>query len=182
MKRISLFFAATILFIPLFLNATSFREDAKVNWLTMEEAEALALEEPRMIFVDVYTDWCGFCRRMTAETYSHPVIAAYLNENFYPVKFNAEQHDPISFQGVEYVNKNPGQRRSAHDFAIAILQGRLSYPTVVFFDEDIRLLTALPGFRPPKSMEAVLAFFSTHAYEESSDLQGFIEGFVGSVD
>ena len=41
-------------------------QDAKVNWLTIEEAEALNKKEPRKIFVDFYTDWCGWCKRIAA--------------------------------------------------------------------------------------------------------------------
>ncbi len=156
-------------------------EDGKVNWLSMEEAVEKAGEDPRMIFVEVYTDWCGFCRRMDAETFSHPVIASYLNDNFYPVKLNAEQGDPIEFRGTVYENNNLGERRPTHDFAIALLQGRMSYPSVVFFDENVELLTAIPGFRPPANMEAVLTFFNEGVYKETNDLEAFIQNFEGQL-
>jgi len=164
------------------LPLTSVSSDNGVQWLTMEEAQEQMLEEPRMVFVDVYTDWCGWCRRMTNETYTHPVIADYLNTHFYPVKLNAEQEGPIVFGGTTYINENIGQRRPTHSFAIALLQGRMSYPSVVFFDEQMQLLTALPGFRPPAGMEAVLAFFKTGAYKENSDLDAFISGFEGTIE
>ncbi len=152
-----------------------------VEWLTMEEAQELMNEEPRMIFVDVYTDWCGWCRRMSSETFAHPVIAEYLNNNFYPVKLNAEQEEPIEFQGQVFENENIGQRRATHSFAIALLQGRMSYPSVAFFTEDLQLITALPGFRPPKNMEAVLAFFFTGEYRRNSDLEAFTANFEGQI-
>ncbi len=155
--------------------------EAKVNWLTMEEAQELFSEEPRMIFVDVYTDWCGWCRRMTSETFSHPIIAEILNTEFYPVKLNAEQEDPIVFQGVTYENENIGQRRATHSFAIALLQGRMSYPSVAFFDEQMQLITAIPGFRPPKTMEAVLAYFTSETYKTNPSLDEFMAGFEGRI-
>ncbi len=168
-----------------FSGTTSFAsevENKEVQWLSMEEALQKTDSEPRMIFVEVYTDWCGFCQRMDAETFSHPVIASYLNENFYPVKLNAEQEEPIEFRGRVYENNNLGDRRPTHDFAIAILQGQMSYPSVVFFDKDVELLTAIPGFRPPANMEAVLAFFNKGVYEETNDLEGFIQDFEGQAD
>jgi len=155
--------------------------DAKVEWVTIEEAQALIQEEPRMIFVNVYTDWCGWCRRMKNETYTHPVIAEYLNENFYAVDLNAEQEDNIEFRGVEFENENLGERRPAHSFAIALLQGQMSYPSIAFFDENMDLLTAIPGFRPPANLEAVLAFFNEGAYKESPDLETFINQFEGTI-
>lgn len=156
--------------------------DAGVNWMTIEEAQEAISEEPRMVFVDVYTDWCGFCRRMNNETYAHPVIADYLNENFYPVKLNAEQEEPIDFRGVTFENENLGERRPAHSFAIALLQGQMSYPSVAFFNEDLDLLTAIPGFRPPANMEAVLVFFNEGVYKEKPNLDDFVSEFEGIID
>jgi thioredoxin-related protein len=156
-------------------------DDAEVNWLTIEEAQERFQEEPRMIFVDVYTSWCGWCRRMTSETYTHPRIAQLLNAQFYPVKLNAEQEEPIIFQGVTYENENIGQRRATHNFAIALLQGRMSYPSVAFFDENFQLITAIPGFRPPKAMEGVLTFFKDGVFKENPDLDSFLETFEGTI-
>ncbi|MFO7998016.1 MAG: DUF255 domain-containing protein [Bacteroidales bacterium] len=156
-------------------------QEDQINWLTIEEAEALSRANPKKIFVDVYTDWCSWCRRMSSTTYTHPVIIRYINENFYPVKLNAEQSDPITFRGTEFINQNAGQRRSAHDFAIALLRGKMGYPSVAFFDENLNLITAISGYRPPEKMEPLLVFFSEDVFKESSDLDGFISGFEGSV-
>ncbi len=164
------------------LNDPAEATEAGVNWMTIEEAQEAIQEEPRMIFVDVYTDWCGWCRRMTSETYGHPVIADYLNTNFYPVKLNAEQEEPLDFRGVTFENENLGERRPAHSFAIALLQGQMSYPSVAFFNEDLDLLTAIPGFRPPANMEAVLVFFNEGVYKEKPNLDDFVSEFEGIID
>lgn len=156
-------------------------DNTTVNWLTMEEAQQKFNDAPRAIFVDVYTDWCGWCRRMESETFSHPKIAEMLNTYFYPVKLNAEQEEPIVFQGVTYENENVGQRRATHSFAIALLQGQMSYPSVAFFDDNMQLVTAIPGFRPPKNMEAVLTFFRDEVYKDSPNLQEFISSFEGQI-
>ena len=180
-KSLKTLITSLFLFFGLAFHAHSSGDKAQVNWLSIEEAQERMQEEARMIFVDVYTDWCGWCRRMTNETYAHPVIAEYLNENFYPVKLNAEQEEPIVFQGNTFENENIGQRRATHSFAIALLQGRMSYPSVAFFNEEMQLLTAIPGFRPPKGMEAVLAFFNTGAYRVDGDLDAFVASFEGSI-
>lgn len=176
----SLVAAALSLFLGLgSINAET--PESPVKWMTMEEAQQRFADEARMIFVDVYTDWCGWCRRLDSETFSHPVIAEILNTHFYPVKLNAEQHEPIVFQDVTYENENIGQRRPTHSFAVALLQGRLSYPTVAFFDDSMQLITTIPGFRPPGSMEALLMFFVEEVYKDNPDLDEFIATFSGKI-
>lgn len=167
-----------ILSIPLL----SFAEDKGVQWLDIQEAEALQVSNPKPLFVYVYTDWCSWCVRMERETYSHPVIIDYLNTHFHPVKFNAESGEDIVFRGETYSNPNPGGRRSAHSLAAAMLQGRMGYPTVVLFDEEINLLTPLPGFRNAQQMEAVLVYFSEQVYLEDKDLESFTREFRGLID
>jgi thioredoxin-related protein len=75
-----------------------------INWLTLEEADSLYKIEKRPMFIDVYTDWCGWCKRMDASTFQDPTVAAYLNANFYAVKLDAETKDTITFNGTTYTN------------------------------------------------------------------------------
>lgn len=156
-------------------------QEAKINWLTIEEAQELHKKNPKKIFVDIYTDWCSWCKRMDAETFTHPVIVDYINKNFYAVKLNAEQTEPIVFKGVKYENERASQRRGAHNFAIAILQGRLSYPSVAFFDENLSLIYALPGFRNAQRMEPILVFFNEDVYKTNPNLDEFTASFQGRV-
>jgi thioredoxin-related protein len=176
------FVAAIVLVVFTGYNmAADTNKDAKINWVTMEEAQVLVKQNPKKIFVDIYTDWCGWCKRMDANTFSHPDIVRYINENFYAVKLNAEQSDPIVFRGTEYINENPDSRRSAHNFAIAILQGRMSYPSVAFFDEELNLITALPGYREPKQFEPILVFFNEDVFFTNPNLDEFVKNFEGSI-
>lgn len=176
------------LFTLMLLVSTAFsipanaQSEGGVNWVSIEEAEALNKENPKKIFIDFYTDWCGWCKRMESTTFSHPVIAQYINENFYAVKFNAEQLDPVTFRGTEFTNENAGQRRSAHSFAIAVLQGRMGYPSFAFFDENLDLITAMSGYRPPETLEPILVFFSDNVYMQTGDLDGFAKSFKGKVE
>jgi thioredoxin-related protein len=175
-----------IFILALNMNAYSLGDEkAKINWVSIEEAEQLVKQNPKKIFVDVYTDWCSWCKRMEANTFSHPYIIEYINKNFYAVKLNAEQDEPITFRGVEYVNEspgqNPGQRRSTHNFARALLQGRMSYPSVAFFDEELNLITAIPGYRDPKAFEPLLVFFHKDIFMDQPNLDEFISNFEGNI-
>ncbi len=179
-KTMLLFVVA--LFFVVNVNAGQDEEKGQINWISIEEAEKLVAQNPKKIFVDIYTDWCGWCKRMDANTFSHPDIAQYINENFYPVKLNAEQDDPITFRGQEYINENPGERRSSHNFARAVLQGRMSYPSVAFFDEELNLITAIPGYREPRDFEPILVFFKEDVYLNQPDLDEYIKDFDGTIE
>jgi thioredoxin-related protein len=181
MTKLTIIITAIIFFMTTNLSAGD-NENQEINWMSMEEAEKLVQQNPKKIFVDIYTDWCGWCKRMDANTFSHPEIAAYINENFYAVKLNAEQSEPISFRGQQYVNENPTGRRSSHNFAKAVLQGRMSYPSVAFFDEQLNLITAIPGYREPKQFEPILVFFKEDHFTTQPNLEEFIKNFEGTIE
>ena len=67
------------------------------KWYTWEEAVALNKTKPKKIVVDVFTNWCGWCKKMDKGAFSDPAVAAYIAANFYPVKLNAEQREEINF-------------------------------------------------------------------------------------
>lgn len=129
--------------------------------------------------IDVYTDWCGWCKKMDAETFNHPVIAEYINEHFYPVKFNAESTDSILFGGKVFKNENLGPR-SSHQFAIALLQGKMSYPSVAYLDGNLQLLGTIPGFFTAKDLEPLLNFIAEGKYA-STTMEEYQKTFVSKI-
>lgn len=153
-----------IIIIFLILVAKSGFSQEKVNWMSFEEAIALNQKEPRKIFVDVYTDWCGWCKKMDATSFSHPYIAQYLNKFYYPVKLDAETKDTIRFSNYVFVNPDPKTKRSTHQLASSILDNQLSYPTVVVLDEKIQRLQILPGYRTAQEFESLLKYFAENSY------------------
>lgn len=138
----------------------------KVKWMTWEEAIAANEKEPKKMFVDVYTDWCGWCKRMDQATFQQPHIAKYLNENYYSIKFNAEQKGAINFRDKEYKFVSSG-RSGYHELAAAITKGRLSFPTVVFFDEEMNVLQPVPGFQKPEDFERIITYFAGNHFKDT---------------
>ena len=180
----------TFLALPiLFLSGTGLTADKKfingeenglIHWYTFPEAVALSQKNPRKIFVDIYTDWCGWCKVLNRETFSHPVIAAYLSSKFYPVKFNAESADTIRFLNAVFANPNAGQRGATHQFAVSILDGKLSYPSLVFLDENIKRINIMQGFMKPDKFEPYLKYYGEGKYVNSS-FEEFQKTFTGNV-
>src|SRR5450432_2145217 len=76
--------------------------ESAVHWMTFEQAVQKNKTEKRRIFIDVFTDWCGWCKVMDKETFNEPQVAKLLNEKFYAVKFNAEQTEDVVFNGTTF--------------------------------------------------------------------------------
>jgi len=104
-----------------------------VEWMTLTEALKKQKEQPKKIFIDIYTEWCGWCKVMSKNTFSNKQIAAYINQYFYPVRFDAETTDTIEYLGKKYVNKGVG-RKPTHELAYVLTNNRPSYPTITYLD------------------------------------------------
>ena len=137
----------------------------KVNWMTFEEALKLQELDPRKIFIDMYTDWCGWCKRMDKETFQNDEIARYINQNFYPVKFNAETKNDIKFQNETYSFIQQGGR-AYHELAVKLSErlGRLSYPTVIFMDENLDIIQPIAGFLDVEQFAPIISYIAGEHY------------------
>lgn len=136
----------------------------KINWLSFEKAMELNKENPKLILIDVYTDWCGYCKKMDKETYSNKVIVEYINKNFYAIKMDGEGKDDITYKGHTFKYKQQG-RSKFHELSAALLEGRLSYPTTIFMTGKEQLLQKIPGYLPVENFEKILAYFNDGAYK-----------------
>lgn len=141
----------------------SIKDEAKIEWLDIEEAVKRAKKKRKKILIDVYTDWCGWCKVMDKKTFSHPAIAQYINDNFYAVKMNAEKRDNIIFNDQVYTFNEQGR---SHNLAITLLSGQMSYPSVVYLDEKLKVIQAVPGFHEAKEYDAILHFFAENKYKK----------------
>jgi len=181
----------TLLFaIGLTLFATGFSQQQSlmppVQWLSFEDALMLNAERAayglptKKIFIDVYTDWCGWCKRMDATTLSHPVIADMLNRDWIPVKLDAERQDTVIINNQVFVQENPGVQRSPHQLAQALLQGQIGYPSLVLIDEMGRPIQVIPGYKTAPQLEMLLNFFSSNAYKTTGweDFQRIFKGII----
>lgn len=171
---------AFILVLLISYTSVSFSQESAVKWYTIEEAEKLTSKEPRPLFIDTYTDWCSWCKKMDKDTFTHSVISDLLNTKFYPVKFDAEGEESVNFLGRTFIND--GKAGKAHQLAVALLNGNLAYPTVVFLtqkDGEIGV-SPIPGYKEPKEMEVLLSFFADKAYE-SQNWEDFQNDFQGKV-
>ncbi|MGB3617405.1 MAG: DUF255 domain-containing protein [Catalinimonas sp.] len=137
-----------------------------INWVTFEEAIELNKKEPKKIFLDVYTDWCGWCKQMDKTTFSDSDVARYVNQNYYAVKFDAEGKDPITFKGRTFGFVASG-RRGYHELAATLMNGRMSYPTTVYLDEEMNLLQAVPGYAKADEFLKIVSYFGGDHFKQT---------------
>ncbi|PKH49256.1 thioredoxin [Tenacibaculum sp. Bg11-29] len=168
-----------ILVAVLAIISVGVKAQEKVNWLTFEEALEKNKETPKPILVDLYTDWCGWCKKMDKTTYKNNVIVKFINENYYAVKMDGEGKEDISFKGKTYKYVQKGKSKY-HELAAAIMKGKMSYPSTAFFDLEERLIQTVPGYLAEKKFEMVLAFFTKDNYK-TKKWSEFSKAFKGSI-
>ena len=158
----------------------------EINWMSMNQALEAQKKEPKKIFMDAYTVWCGPCKMLDKNTFSNSDVIEYVNENYYPVKFNAEGNEEINFKGQVFKNpqydpEKKKRRNSPHQLARAIqITG---YPSLVFFDEEANLIAPVAGYRTPKQLELYLKLFAGDEYKKMTSKEAFAEyqeNFEGS--
>jgi thioredoxin-related protein len=138
-----------------------------VHWYTWEQAAVLQTQHKRKIFVDVYTEWCGWCKHMDKTTFTDPAVVKMLNEQYYAVKLDAEQKTDIVFQNTVFKYVKTGNT-GYNELATSLLKEKMSFPTTVFLDEDYKLIQVLPGFLEPKVFKTIAKYFGEDFYKNTA--------------
>lgn len=125
MKKIFAFAVAVLIF------ASSTLTYAEIHFkdITYAEALKLAAKEKKIIMIDFYTDWCGWCKKLDRDTYSSEEIGKYADENVISIKINADDKGGV---GSAFSKK----------------LGITGFPTIVFFDADGKEIHRVVGYKP----------------------------------
>lgn len=150
----------------------------EINWVSLEEAVALQKKAPKKIMMDVYTSWCGPCKMLDKNTFQNKDVAAYVNENYYAVKFNAEGNEEVNYKGKKFSNPNYNpalakRRNSAHELS-RYFQVQ-AYPTIVFMDEKGELIAPIRGYQSPPQLELYLKMFKKDEHKNIGTQEEFNE-------
>lgn len=167
--------------ILVFLLPLLSKAQEQLEWISFVEAVQRNAEEPKKFFIDVYTDWCGWCKKMDAATFNHPDITKHLKENFYTIKLDAEMTDVIVFNGDTMALVQGYGRRGTHELALRLMNGRASYPTIVYLDEKLNMLQPDPGYKTPEQLEPILIFYGEDIYKEKT-WEEFIADYQTTIE
>ncbi|MCU7496620.1 MAG: DUF255 domain-containing protein [Ignavibacteria bacterium] len=131
--------------------------DEEVKWTDFNKGLEFSKSQNRKVIIDVYTDWCSWCKKMDASTYKNSEVAKYISENFIAIKLNAESTKEVSFMGQNYT-----EQQLAHGFGVT------GFPSTIFFDENQQPITVVPGYLDEKQFLTILKFINEGAYKNQS--------------
>lgn len=142
MKNIFLVSILQLLFVfPMFAQT--------IKWYSPQKGFAKAAKEKKLVLVDIYTDWCGWCKKMDKETYANKSVAKALNKNFVCIKYNPEKDGNIKVGGKVY---KPG--------AFESMANVTGYPATAFFKSNGKFIETVDGYLEKKYMiDEVIPYF-----------------------
>ena len=168
MKK-ALFTCFTLLSLNAFSQEIDLADQTKVNWLTIEQAISVleSGDNQKTFIVDTYTDWCSWCTKMDKTTFTHPEVVKVLNKHFVAVKFDAEAERDIDFGGktLKFIK---GGRKGYHELAAALMQGKLSFPTLVFLNEKFEMIQPIPGYRTVDELLPIIKYLGEKHYLDTT--------------
>jgi thioredoxin-related protein len=154
----ALFFCLVILCSATFKTGSS----EKIQWLKIDDISAKVKEQSKPVLIDLYADWCYWCKVMDKKTYSNSKVIAYINEHFYSAKVNAEMKDNVSWKDKTYKYNSKYQ---INDFSLFLTYGRASFPTTVIIADEQSAPIPIAGYMEPKELEPILKYFGEGAYK-----------------
>lgn len=118
--------------ILVLLLACNFLAGQKIDWDTSsswEKLQAKAEKQNKYLFVDCYTDWCGWCKVMDKETFTDGKVADFMNEHFVATKIDMEKNYGVNLSMKYRVT---------------------GFPSFLIFSPDRRLVYKIIGFQKPE--------------------------------
>lgn len=142
-----------------------------IHWVNMEEAVQAAKKDGKRIYIDVYTDWCGFCKKMDNSTYRDTALIRYINTHYHAVKLDAEA-PIIKADGKDY--RLSGQ---FNQFAINTLNAEMAFPTTVILEPSLAGTFKHAGYLDAITVRAIVSYFGEKMYDKNVKLEDYVNKF-----
>lgn len=137
-----------VLLIATFFISTSMKKASELEWKGFDEGYNLAQKKGKIMLVDVYTEWCGWCKRMDKDTYVQSEIIGLINQDYIAVKFNPEINATYTFEGKKY---------SGNELAKVISNNQIGgYPTTIFYYPKTKKTNVVGGYLDANRFKGVL--------------------------
>lgn len=143
------------------LAAPQTQKQSSIQWQHYDQALLQAKQLKRPVYIQFHANWCGYCKKLTQESYSQKSIQNLLNQQFVPVQIVEDSKATYTIQGKTYTTQD------------LMLEYKVSgFPTLAFLEPDGKLIGLVPGYVKPNEFELLLSFISSKAYL-SSDFESY---------
>lgn len=160
--RRTLSLCAIALALPLLAGTVDAAGSGSLKWQGWDAGLRTAVKAQRPVLVDVYTDWCGWCRRMDRDVYARDDVRDYLSRRFVTVKLDAEAADGASYEGKQYTSRSLASR-----FRVT------GYPTTLFLRANGEHLVNVPGYIPAERFLLLLRYVGEGAMDRGQSFDDF---------
>lgn len=153
------------LLLPLCIVIFTQCQSEKINWMTWEEAEKVAMQnQDKKVLVWLYDESCNTCADAEKANFSNHRINKYINEKFYTLKFEAHRTTPVKTKGNDYTLRDDG----VHELAVSLTGSteNITFPKLIFLNENMDLIVPMKGVLALDDFEVILAFVSENRYEQ----------------
>ncbi len=150
-----------------------------IKWKTFDEMLEAQKVEPRKVLIDIYFNYSISASMMRTKTFNDPIIAQYLNANYYCTTVEAQGDEEFTIKGITY--KNSGEAHKFHQFAIDVLEGKMFFPAFVILDEDFNLLDRVQMYVTPEDFEPIMKFYNDDLYKVTTFAE-YKKTFVSSLE
>lgn len=163
MKNWILFFVIQMVFLAC-------DSDEKLKWLEWEAGEKAMTNGNKKALVWVYDPGCPTCEEAEQRIFNTPEINQYLNQHFIPIKLSGKRKEPITTKGRTYYFRSGLNGYHFHDLAQGITQSKetISYPQLVFLDENMDVIAPLDGNIQPDELDLLLHFVAEEQFKKMS--------------
>ena len=128
---------------------------SEITWQTFDKGVELAKKEKKMLVLDIYTDWCHWCKVMDKDTYGNPEVVKYAHENLVMAKLNAETDEKFKFKEGNYSGRQ-----------LSIMFGVEGFPSTIFLNSEGELITSISSFIPADRFIMMLKYLDGNWYEK----------------
>ena len=127
----------------------------EIQWLSFDKGLELAKKQKKMLVVDIYTDWCHWCKVMEKDTYGNKRVIDFAKSNAVMAKLNAESTEKFKFKDAFYTGRE-----------LSMMLGVEGFPTTAFMTSDGELITKISGFIPPDKFNMIMKYLAGNWYEK----------------
>ncbi|MGC9331446.1 MAG: hypothetical protein ACP5DZ_06160 [Bacteroidales bacterium] len=155
-----------------------------INWLSMEEALMKQTQDGKKVMFLFYSNTYQpiSSELMLKVNLQHPYLSTYINKYFHPVLFDAARTDTITMFDRTYINEQiaPGY---PHQFVFEVLKNNLTFPSLLFLNNNSQLVAPIQGYYNNKILEPYLHYIATDAYKSDkyNNYQEYYKQFEGNI-